>query len=366
MSIYELEMKQLLVILCAVLGTALSAGLQCKDEEGNNVDWYVVYKIPEGCSSQSGITSGKEYMFITSNTVEKRWTFSKKTMAENTNIISRTIENMYQKSDKELWLVYNDQGPARTRSKTINAIREIIDLLWNKHGHTKGVVGANSEGGFWLVHSIPRFPTLDSYNYPHNALRNGQSALCISLSAEELDKIGNAFKYNFPDFVRSQYSDELGAKFPTLKEAAEGGKTSNAPWNNSFAITSKGGVQFETFAKGKSFGKDLYEWLASALETDMYAETWQNELHPLSASCSISKKVMNVHKISYKPANLYFKSRKDHSKWAISASHEKPYVCIGDINRALPQEKRGGGTVCIRNEGLWKAYNDIIDEKDSC
>uniref|UniRef100_A0A0A9X005 Deoxyribonuclease-2-alpha n=1 Tax=Lygus hesperus TaxID=30085 RepID=A0A0A9X005_LYGHE len=354
-------MKQLLVILCAFLGTALSAGLQCKDEEGNNVDWYVVYKIPEDSSSQSGITSGKGYMFITSSAVEKGWTVSKKTMAENTNIMARTIENMYQKSDKELWLVYNDQVPTQSRVKSVSEI-----LMSSTYGHTKGVVGANSDGGFWLVHSIPHFPSLDSYIYPHTALRYGQSALCISLSAEELDKVGNAFKYNIPDFVRSQYSDELGAKFPSLKEAAEGGKAKKAPWYNSFAITSEGGVSFQAFAKSRSFGKDLYEWLASALETDMYAETWQNEPHPLPASCSISKKVMNIHEILYKPADISFKSHKDHSKWAISASSDKPYVCIGDINRALPQEKRGGGTVCISNEGLWKAYNDIIDDKDSC
>ncbi|KAF6205451.1 hypothetical protein GE061_019623 [Apolygus lucorum] len=353
-------MKHLLVI-CSLLGTALAAGLQCKDEGGNDVDWYVVYKIPEDYSSQSGITSGKGYMFITSDTVDKGWTVSKKTMAENSNIIGRTIENMYEKSDSEMWLVYNDQVPTQSRLKSA-----FEDMWSTTYGHTKGVVGSNADGGFWLVHSIPHFPTLESYVYPHTALRYGQSAVCISLSADELDKVGNAFKYNIPDFVKTQYSDELGAKFPTLKEAAEGGKAKKAPWYNSFAITSKGGVSFQAFAKGRSFGKDLYEWLASSLDTDMYAETWQNEPNPLPASCSISKKVMNIHEIVYKQAEVSFKSSKDHSKWAISASSEKPYVCIGDINRALPQEKRGGGTVCMENVELWKAYNGIIDNKDSC
>jgi len=61
-------------------------------------------------------------------------------------------------------------------------------------GHSKGVIIADGTSGLWLVHSVPKFPQLpyqsNLYMYPKTAIRYGQSFLCISMSAEELDKVG--------------------------------------------------------------------------------------------------------------------------------------------------------------------------------
>lgn len=79
-----------------------------------------------------------------------------------------------------MWLVYNDEP---TNYKTVSTL-----------GHSKGVVVGDSESGFWLVHSIPKFPYLpyqkNSYTYPKTAVKFGQSFLCISMVAKELDNIG--------------------------------------------------------------------------------------------------------------------------------------------------------------------------------
>ena len=42
------------------------------------------------------------------------------------------------------------------------------------------------------------------------------------------------------------------------------------------------------------------------------------------------------------------------------------YVCIGDINRMATQYKRGGGTVCFRNEFVWQAYRNLIGSFEAC
>lgn len=80
-----------------------------------------------------------------------------------------------------MWLVYNDEPTNRNASFVL--------------GHAKGLVVADKNTGFWLVHSVPKFPYLpyqnnNTYTYPPTGLKFGQSFLCVSMVAEELDKVG--------------------------------------------------------------------------------------------------------------------------------------------------------------------------------
>lgn len=54
-------------------------------------------------------------------------------------------------------------------------------------------------GGLWLVHSVPYYPPLpgnvetpdtEGYSYPSTGHTYGQSFLCISLSASQMDLVG--------------------------------------------------------------------------------------------------------------------------------------------------------------------------------
>jgi len=51
----------------------------------------------------------------------------------------------------------------------------------------------------------------------------------------------------------------------------------------------------------------------------------------------------------------------DHSKWIITTSRDKHYACLGDMNRHITQEERGGAFYCINSKGLHKAFSSIID-----
>ena len=54
-------------------------------------------------------------------------------------------------------------------------------------GHTKGlVVGSQSSGSVWLIHSVPHYPPFpnETYGYPHTGQRYGQTAMCVSLHSE--------------------------------------------------------------------------------------------------------------------------------------------------------------------------------------
>lgn len=88
-----------------------------------------------------------------------------------------------------MWVVYNDEP---TNGKVTFTL-----------GHSKGIVVADNSTGFWLVHSVPKFPQLpyqnnNSYSYPNTGIKFGQSFLCVSMTAGELDKIG---LYSFIEIV---------------------------------------------------------------------------------------------------------------------------------------------------------------------
>uniref|UniRef100_A0A914NWQ5 Deoxyribonuclease II n=1 Tax=Meloidogyne incognita TaxID=6306 RepID=A0A914NWQ5_MELIC len=50
---------------------------------------------------------------------------------------------------------------------------------------------SSNKNGFWLVHSVPKFPlsSEEKYLYPESGKRNGQSFFCLSFSSDALEQI---------------------------------------------------------------------------------------------------------------------------------------------------------------------------------
>ncbi|XP_064479360.1 uncharacterized protein LOC135392585 [Ornithodoros turicata] len=73
-----------------------------------------------------------------------------------------------EKEEDLVYVAYNDQPPLGYSG------------AWN--GHSKGLVIFDEESGVWIQHSIPRFLDVSAgrYVFPGNALRNGQTVMCIT------------------------------------------------------------------------------------------------------------------------------------------------------------------------------------------
>ena len=41
-------------------------------------------------------------------------------------------------------------------------------------------------------------------------------------------------------------------------------------------------------------------------------------------------------------------------------------MCIGDINRQKPQERRGGGTNCLKNKKIAKLFQSAVGRVEDC
>jgi len=92
----------------------------------------------------------------------------------------------------------------------------------------------------------------------------------------------------------------------------------------------------------------------------------------LLCSCDNPFKVENIDAINFsKWIDVFeFNTQRDHSKWAISyqinSGKLSKVVCVGDINRMTTQKKRAGGTVCLENEQVWKAYTSLVKSIEPC
>ncbi|CAG6013708.1 unnamed protein product [Menidia menidia] len=188
---------------------------------------------------------------------------------------------------------------------------------------------------------------------------------------------GEQLQINQPKVYDCAVPGSLASRVPALAAVCE--KRSLRPASNrSAALTSKGGASFISFAKGAAFNDDLYHsWVAPALKSDLLVQFWIRSPGVLPSNCSLGWRVWDVQRIRPGQASA-FRTSQDHSKWAVSPGaglglglglglgRGGGWVCVGDINRNRAEERRGGGTVCLQQPQVWKAYRDAVLEWEAC
>ncbi|KHN81095.1 Deoxyribonuclease-2 [Toxocara canis] len=348
---------------------ACVASFKCKDQNNKDVDWFAVYKMPLlKDSSVAGVNDGYAFYYIDER--NKYFTPSQVPINENNQSIAYTLEQYYrsQQDSNVFHVMYNDE-PAEMTSTA----RLFVNKMGSsgrraasaQFGHTKGVAFFDRQSGIWLVHSIPKFPPPNAYQYPESATQYGQSILCITMKYSELSKLGTLLYYNHPNIYSSSLPTQMAAENVDLQNAISGKYHRKSPFYHIADLVSAGGHHFKAFAKTKKFDKDLYDGLvAPQLSIPLTVETWRRGME-VPLECNAKFIVLDVQYVKVGRTKR-FKSTKDHSKFAISSDREQPFVCIGDINRMRSQYVRGGGTVCVKDTLLWKAYYDVIVNTNTC
>lgn len=299
--------------------------LGCRDQNGNIVDWFYVYKLPLD-HSQVGYDGLNYYYMISNEGGNQNWIKSNIKIDSKLSLVGHTISQIYN-DDSLLAAIYNDEKLDDLESNKIPDV---------ECGHTKGVLGANNETGFWLVHSVPKFPpprNISQYKYPNTAKRYAQSFLCITVDIENLNMIGKQLIYNEPQFFTLDVPEILVNMLPNFKNLLNGVKITSPPYWNLETITTLGGTEFKVFAKTGKFGKELYaDWVAPTLETNLLVETWLNGPGKLNSDCLKKYHVLNIADV--KIGAEEFTIHHDHSKWAVGKSPIN-WICVGDINREV-------------------------------
>lgn len=344
------------LLLAALLWVPAEA-LSCYGDSGRPVDWFVVYKLP--ANSGSGDTSWKGLMYKYMDQNSEGWQDGAGYINSSDGAVGLTLQPLYRKNSSQLaFLLYNDQPPKSSPAQDTSS-----------RGHTKGVLLLDQEGGFWLVHSVPRFPppaSSGAYSWPPNARTYGQTLLCVSFPFSQFPGIGKQLTYTYPLVYDHKLEGIFAQKLPDLEEVTKGHHVLREPWNSSVILTSQAGTTFQSFAKFGKFGDDLYSgWLAAALGTNLQVQFWPNSPGTLPSNCSGTHKILDVTETGFPgPSGPTFSATEDHSKWCVAP--DGPWACVGDMNRNKRETHRGGGTLCTQVPTLWKAFQSLVKACKPC
>lgn len=125
------------------------------------------------------------------------------------------------------------------------------------------------------------------YNYPSTGMNYGQSFLCLSLDAKQIDIVGKQLIYNEPQIYEKYLPSTLQSLYPNIDRLIQGKRRIYGPYWNDVELSTLNQETFKSFAKSSKFSKELYEdWVAPTLNTNLYVETWRKGSGNFPSNCT--------------------------------------------------------------------------------
>jgi deoxyribonuclease II len=325
------------------------------DENGKPVDWWFLYKVPKltqdakiatATASASASATGYEYVYFDPNA--KEVTRSPHLLTDGKGALDLTLNSVFSKPAATTgWILYNDEMPASAHRTDSGSL-----------GHTKGVIAfdTDTKTAFWLLHSWPKYADPGAAGMPTPMY--GQTFICITLDMGTASKIATQMAGNQQPQVYEPRMPSSLSKTDPLYLLTKPLDPNAGGESGSVNYVSKGKMKFTVIAKNRDWGKDFWNQLVGPeLGEDMDVETWiRGKIPPTLDSDGIHKtfdiKYIDLSRLG---APWAWPETHDHAKWGITKANN--WICVGDINRMISQEKRGGGTIAFQNEVLWTALS---------
>ena len=317
------------------------------NETGQPIDWWFMYKVPK-LTKDGTSSSAKGYEYIYFDPTTKQPVRSPNLLTDKKGALDLTIDALFRSTAATTgWILYNDEQPESTGEADSASC-----------GHTKGAIGFDTGGSaFWLVHSWPKYSDPKAPDTMPTPIY-GQTFLCLSLDLKSAEAIATQMLSNQePQVYAAKVPDSLPATSP-LRTLAKGTNPEAAPSQSVIDLKTVGGLPFKVIAKNRKWGKDFWNDLVGpTLKEDLDVETWIRGPIPPTLDSDGVHKTFDIKYIDLSRLGLPFAwpESHDHAKWAITKSNF--WVCVGDINRMISQQKRGGGTVAFQNPLLWSALS---------
>lgn len=322
------------------------------DENGKPIDWWFAYKVPKMTKdAASPSATGYEYVYYDPKVA--KIVKSPNVLTGGKGALDLTLAAIFGKPDATTgWILYNDEMPADAKRSDSS-----------QFGHTKGVIAfdTSSKTALWLLHSWPKYADPRATGMPTPIY--GQTFLCLSLALDTASQIADQMRnHQEPQVYTPRVPETLDKRDPLylLTQTLQ----PNAPGDsNVIDCRTRGGLAFKVIAKNRKWGKDFWNDLVGpTLKADMDVESWiRGKIPPVLDSDGIHK-TFDVKYIDLSPLGVpwTWPETHDHAKWGITV--DSNWVCVGDINRMVSQENRGGGTIAFQDPNLWAALSktDLI------
>ena len=315
------------------------------DENGRAVDWWFIYKVPQmDASNGNPASTGYEYFYY--DPVIGKLILSPNQLTNGKGALDLTLASIFKSPATSTgWILYNDEMPSVARRQDSGIF-----------GHTKGVIAFNtaSKTAFWLLHSWPKFANPKSKKLPVPAY--GQTFLCLSLDLETAGMIANQMdNHQEPQLYTPKLPSSLKKDHP-LHLITKDVDPNAAGDSSVIQCKTRGGMKFQVIAKNRKWNKDFWiDLVGPTLKSSMMLETWiRGKIPPIKDSDG-KHHVHDVKFIDFQTLGFPYvwPETKDHAKWGLAERAD--WICVGDINRMVSQEKRGGGTIAFKDKKLWNA-----------
>ncbi len=324
--------------------------VEAKNQQGEPVDWWFIYKTPKHTGSPEN--NGFDFFYFEPDSTDLE--LSPNGLDQDNQALHHTLTGIFNAAESAGYLVYNDE---HVDKQTNNS----------EKGHCKGILAFDkaSDSALFLLHSTPRFPANRESTLPEDEEIYGQTFICISLPDYET---ANLIARQMLSQQNPQILTESSRMPVTLNDDEplsllfHGTAASESEEPSTLRFNSRGGKEFLLIAKSRKWGEDFWLDLVSPeLKCDLVVETWRRgAVTPLQdrRSGDFDEDVLRlVFKIP--PSHDYaWPYTRDHAKWAVALKNETsslPWVCVADLNRMVSQEKRGGASLCFREPRLWEA-----------
>ena len=124
----------LLMVILSLMTPSFSSSsesVSCRDQDGQEVDWWILYKLPKKKKSylrkhkkhfkkkhkspqlESYLNEGIAYVYLTSALPDTSWTLSTVSINDSESMPAKTLNKLYQEQqDQSLFsILYNDEHP---------------------------------------------------------------------------------------------------------------------------------------------------------------------------------------------------------------------------------------------------------------
>ena len=353
--IFAMKCEFLLVLATLVGVWSSDSYLGCLDEDGKPVDRWLSVKQNN---------SPKYYVYEEDSSSFEKSSYSLD--QDKNGMIMATMYQLYGGSlnfTDVVYAMYNDEPPPDSSASS-------------SYAHAKGVIATNSKQGFWLFHSMPKWPnsiSMGASELPD--FKYAQTLECVTISGDTANDIAVGLMVSRPYIYDRGVGSNIEGTFPELESWVNGAHTDSDVMTYTKEFKSWNGAVYTMLEKSKNWGKDFWDDLvAPYYKAPLNVETWRSgsggrmgSICPSGVSEPKTDKydVIEVSTIAM-PDGVTWSGTKDHSKWASTGDSSSYISCLGDLNRMCSQETRGGGGVCRKEDNRWRAFNNIIGSSEPC